>query len=222
LDKTTGTTVWTSTGFTDQSAYCSPILVERGCIRLVVTITARNVAGLDADTGKPIWAHPFDTDAKDPNQSVAPVYDDGRLYVTSGHRDGGQMLEISPDGRTVTPRWADKTLNTLHGGLVLIDGYVYGSNSKGKWVCLDIKTGQIMYETRGVGMGSILYADGMLYCYGEKGTLALVPAIPQSHNLISSFKIPQGDGPHWAHPVISNGRLYIRHDQFLMAYDVAL
>ncbi|MCX5770836.1 MAG: PQQ-like beta-propeller repeat protein [Candidatus Hydrogenedentes bacterium] len=221
LDRITGKTVWTSSGFSDQSAYCSPILIERGGIRLVVTITARNVAGLDADTGKLIWAHPFDTDAKDPNHSVAPVYDDGRLYVTSGHRDGGQMLEISPDGRTVAPRWSDKVLNTLHGGLVLVDGYVYGSNSKDKWVCLDLKTGQVMYQTRGVGMGSVAYADGMLYCYGEKGTLGLVRATSQSYDLISSFKVTQGDGPYWAHPVISGGRLYIRHGDFLMAYEVA-
>lgn len=221
LNKTTGKTIWTSAGFSDQSAYCSPILIDRGGICLVVTITARNVAAVDADSGKLVWTYPFDTNAKDPNHSVAPVYDNGRLYVTSGHRDGGQMLEISPDGRTVTPRWSDKVLNTLHGGLVLIDGYIYGSNSTGKWVCLDLKTGQVMYETRGVGMGSILYADGMLYCYGEKGALGLVPATPQSHELISQFKVTQGDGPHWAHPVISNDRLYIRHGEFLIAYDIA-
>ena len=221
LDKTTSNTVWTSTGFSDQSAYCSPILIERGGIHLVVTVTARNVAAVDAGTGKPVWLYPFDADAQDPNHSVAPVSENGRLYVTSGHRNGGQMLEISSDGRTVTPGWSDEVLNTLSGGLVLIDGYVYGSNSKGKWVCLDLKTGRVMYENRGVGMGSVLYADGMLYCYSDKGTLGLVRATPQSPDVISSFKVTQGEGPHWAHPVIANGRLYIRHGQYLMAYDVA-
>ena len=221
LDKTTGKTVWASAGFSDQSAYCSPIFLERGGLCLVVTITARYVAAIDADTGKPVWTYPFDTTAQDPNHSVAPVYEDGRLYVTSGHRDGGQMLDIAPDGRSVTPGWTDTVLNTLHGGLVLVDGYVYGSNSKDKWVCLDLKTGQVMYETRGVGMGSVLYADGMLYCYSDNGILALVRATPTAYDLISQFKVTQGDGPHWAHPVISNARLYIRHGDFLMAYDVA-
>lgn len=221
LDKVTGKTVWTSTGFSDQSAYCSPILIERGGICLVVTITARNVVAVDAGAGKPVWLYPFDINAQDPNHSVAPVYEDGKLYVTSGHRDGGQMLDLSPDGRTVTPGWSDDVLNTLSGGLVLVDGYVYGSSSKGRWVCLDINTGQVMYENRGVGMGSVLYADGMLYCYSDKGALGLVRATPQSPGVISSFKITQGEGPHWAHPVIADGRLYIRHGQFLMAYDVA-
>jgi len=78
-----------------------------------------------------------------------------------------------------------------------------------------------MYQTRGIGMGSLAYADGMLYCYAEKGTLALVRATPTAYDLISQFKVTQGDGPHWAHPVISSGRLYIRHAEFLMAYDVA-
>jgi len=220
LDKKTGKTLWTSAGFSDQSAYCSPILIERGGNCLVVTITARHVAGLDANTGNVIWTQPFDTKAEDPNHSVAPVYQDGRLYLTSGHGEGGRMFEISPDGRQATLRWTDTTLNTLHGGLVLIDGYVYGSNSRNRWVCLELKSGQVMYETNGVGMGSVAYADGMLYCYGDKGTLALVRTTPRAHELLSRFKVTQGEGPHWAHPVISGGRLYIRHGDFLMAYDV--
>ncbi len=140
LDKRTGKTVWTSTGFSDQSAYCSPILVKRGNLTLIVTITARHVAGLDADSGKLVWEQPFDTTAEDPNHSVAPVCQDGWLYATSGHRDGGQMYALSPDGRQATPSWTDTTLNTLHGGLLFIDGFVYGSNSRGKWVCLEAKS----------------------------------------------------------------------------------
>jgi outer membrane protein assembly factor BamB len=186
-----------------------------------VTITARHVAGLDANTGKLFWSQPFDTKADDPNHSVAPVFQDGRLYVTSGHGEGGQMFEISPDGREATPSWTDRVLNTLHGGLVLVDGYVYGSNSRDRWVCLDLKSGKVMYEAHGVGMGSVAYADGMLYCYGDKGMLGLVRAIPTAHELISRFKVTQGEGPHWAHPVISGGRLYIRHGGFLMAYNVS-
>jgi outer membrane protein assembly factor BamB len=221
LDKNTGKTLWTSAGFSDQSAYCSPILIERGGNSLIVTITARHVAGLDANTGKLFWSQPFDTKADDPNHSVAPVFQDGRLYVTSGHGEGGQMFEISPDGREATPSWTDRVLNTLHGGLVLVDGYVYGSNSRDRWVCLDLKSGKVMYEAHGVGMGSVAYADGMLYCYGDKGMLGLVRAIPTAHELISRFKVTQGEGPHWAHPVISGGRLYIRHGGFLMAYNVS-
>ncbi len=220
LDKQTGRTVWTSTGFTDQSAYCSPLLLKRGGLGLVVTITARHVVGLDADRGKLLWSQPFDTIAEDPNHSVSPVCQEDWLYVTSGHREGGQMYTLSPDGRSAAAAWEDKVLNTLHGGLLFMDGYVYGSNARGKWVCLEAKTGQVMYETTGVGMGSLVYADGMFYCYGEKGTVALVPVNPKAHEITSKFKITRGEGPHWAHPVISGGRLYIRHGDVLMVYAI--
>ncbi len=221
LDKSTGKTIWTTNGFTDQSAYCSPILIERGGLHIVVTITARHVAGIDADTGAVLWLHPFDTTAEDPNHSVAPVYDSGMIYVTSGHRKGGQMLELADNGRSVTLRWEDTVLDTSHGGLIALGGYVYGSNAKGKWVCLELKTGRVCYESDRVGAGSLTCAGGMLYCYTEKGMLNLVKATPNAYESVSSFKITKGEGQHWAHPVIANGKLYIRHGQCLMAYDIA-
>lgn len=220
LDKRTGETIWTTVGFSDQSAYCSPILVERGGSRLIVTVTARSLAGVDVETGELVWRAPFDVDAEDPNHSVSPVYEDGRIYITSGHRDGGCMYELAADGRSIEQRWTDENLNTLHGGLVTVEGHVYGTSTKGRWICLDLSTGNVMYETRGVGMGSVIYADGMLYCYGEKGRLGLVKAFPGEYQLVSSFEIPNGGGPHWAHPVISDGRLYVRHGNAIMAYDI--
>jgi outer membrane protein assembly factor BamB len=221
LDKLKGTTVWTTKGLSDQSAYCSPILVERGDLTLVVTITARSLVGIDIDSGDVVWRVPFDTDAEDPNHSVSPVYEDGCIYITSGHRKGGCMVELAADGKSIVERWTDETLNTLHGGLVIVAGNIYGSNTSNKWTCLDLRTGELMYETRGVGMGSLIYADGMLYCYGEKGTLGLVKAAPAEYQLIGSFKLPDGEGTHWAHPAISDGRLYIRHGSTIRAYDVS-
>ncbi|MCX5757822.1 MAG: PQQ-like beta-propeller repeat protein [Candidatus Hydrogenedentes bacterium] len=218
LDKKTGQTLWTSRGFSDQSAYCSPILVERGGNRLIVTITARHVVGISPVSGAVVWSQPFDTEAEDPNHSVSPVYNDGCLYATSGHRKGGQMFEIAADGKQSNLKWEDTTLSNLHGGLVIVDGYLYGTNLKDKWVCLELKSGAVMYEAAGVGMGSVTYVDGMLYCYGEKGTLALVKASPKGFEIVSSFKETHGAGQHWAHPVISGGRLYIRHGDALVMY----
>lgn len=220
LEKTSGRTIWTSKGFSEQSAYCSPILIERGGKRLIVTITAKSVVGLDPETGHLIWRQPQDPDAEDPNHSITPVHQEGCIYVTSGHGKGGQMLELSPDGQRISQRWVDRTLNCLHGGVVLIDGYIYGTNGKGKWVCLDLENGEVMYEAKGVGMGSMVYADGMLYCYGQKGTLGLVRVSPRGYELVSDLKVTYGKGQHWAHPVISGGRLYIRHGDALMAYDI--
>ena len=219
LDKMTGKTVWTSKGFNDQNAYCSPILVERGG-RQLITITAQFVAGFDPKSGEVIWNRPFDTGADKPNHSNSPVYADGRFYATSGHFKGGHMFELSADGKKADEKWADETLNTNHGGVVLVDGYIYGTNAKGHWVCLELATGKVMYDGEGVGPAALIYAEGMFYCYSEKGVLALVPAKPGECHPAGQFKVTQGDGQHWAHPTISNGRLYVRHGKVMMAYDI--
>jgi outer membrane protein assembly factor BamB len=220
LEKTSGQTIWTSRGLSEQSAYCSPILIKRGGNRIIVSITARSVVGLNPKTGDLIWRQPQDPDAEDPNHSVTPVYQEGCIYVTSGHGKGGQMLELSSDGHRISQKWVDTKLNCLHGGVVLIDGYIYGTSGKGRWICLNLKDGELMYEEKGIGMGSVTYADGMLYCYGQKGTLGLVRASPEGFDLVSDVKVKYGAGQHWAHPVISDGRLYIRHGHALMAYDI--
>ena len=235
LDKMTGETIWATTGLTESAAYCSPILIERGANRLLVTMIQRSVIGVDADNGKLVWRIPYETSYD--TAIVTPVYKDGCIYVTSvierRFTTGGIMFEISPmeslrtaDGTGFTKKWNDKTLDCHHGGVVLVDGYLYGSNfngiPRGDWVCLEWDTGKVMYETRWNGnKGSIIYADGMLYCYDENtGDVALVKPSPRAFEIVSSFRITQGSGKHWAHPAISDGRLYIRHGDTLMAYDI--
>ncbi|MBM3288999.1 MAG: PQQ-like beta-propeller repeat protein, partial [Candidatus Hydrogenedentes bacterium] len=220
LNKNTGETVWTTKGLSEQAAYCSPILIERGGRRLVVTMPAQSIVGIDASNGEVVWRQPFDEKETLQNHSVTPAYHDGLLYATSGHGAGGRMYEISADGRSISVKWEDTVLNTLHGGLVFLDGYVYGSSSSHRWVCLRAGDGNVMYRVSGVGLGSIIYADGRFYCYGEKGALALVRARPESFDIASSFKITAGGGEHWAHPVIAGGHLYIRHGDTLSAFDI--
>ena len=109
------------------------------------------------------------------------------------------------------------------GAVVLIDGYIYGSGHKRRgWHCLDWKTGKIQFSQRAVGSkGNIIYSDGMIYCYSENGTVALVKPDPQRLEVVSAFKIQKGSGEHWAHPVIKRARLYVRHGNALMVYDIA-
>jgi hypothetical protein len=227
LNKMTGETVWTSKGLSDNPCYSSLILVERGGNRLVVTMTENFVVGVDADTGKVLWIDKFEEYQKEPKpiNPVTPVYYNGCVYATSGYDNGGAMLELSEDGSKVSRKWVDTTLDCHHGGVVVVDGYIYGanwkSNKSGNWVCLDWDSGKVMYEKEWICKGSITYADGMLYCYEEKkGTVALVKASPDGFDVISSFEVSKGTGEHWAHPVVCDGRLYIRHGDTLMVYDV--
>jgi outer membrane protein assembly factor BamB len=228
LDKMTGRTIWATTGLDELSAYCSAILIERGANRLLVNLIQKSIVCIDADTGKLIWREPYETPSD--TGGVTPVYKDGYLYITSAvQREftrGGVMFELSVDGTSVTEKWNDQTLDSGHGGVVLVDGYLYGSTfdgiPKGDWICLDWDSGKVIYDNKWNGnKGSIIYADGMLYCYDENtGDVALVKPSPKRFEIVSSFRVTEGSGQHWAHPAISDGRLYIRHGDTLMAYDI--
>ncbi|MHC4362062.1 MAG: outer membrane protein assembly factor BamB family protein [Planctomycetota bacterium] len=216
LDKISGRKIWRTKGLSELSAYCSPVLVEWAGRRLVLTMVAKSVVFVDIETGEVVFRilHTARYDIS----AVAPIFKNGMLYVTNGYGYGGIMYEIAPDFSGYTKKWTDKKLDCHHGGVIFLDGHIYGAGSK-EWVCLELATGKVKWHAKGVGKGSVTYADGMLYCYGEKkGTLALVEATPAGYKERGSFDIPMGTAQHWAHPVISNGRLYIRHGNALMAY----
>ena len=222
LHKKTGKTAWTTNGLSEPSCFCAPILVTHGPTRQIVTVLTASIVAVEPAKGKVLWRQPYTGKNINP---VSPIYAGGHLYITSGYNDGGVMLKLADDGKSVDIKWKDKTLDVHHGGVVLVDGYLYGANwhnnRKGEWVCLDWKTGKPRYEFAWKGnKGSIITADGMLYCYGEKGIIALVKADPNEFKIISSFKVPLGNGEHWAHPAISDGRLYVRHGNVLMVYDI--
>ena len=227
LNKMTGKTVWAATELQEKGNYCSPILVERGGKKIIVTMLADHFVGIDAANGKVLWKDAFDDyfpDAKDINP-VSPVYYNGQIYTTSGYDDGGALYDLSADGLSIKRMWVDSTLDVHHGGVVLVDGVIYGSNWQGNrdgaWVALDWKSGAVLYEHKWINKGPIIYADGLLYLYTEKeGRVGLAKPNPQKFDLVSSFAVPLGEGEHWAHPSISNGRLYIRHGSALMVYDI--
>jgi outer membrane protein assembly factor BamB len=223
LNKKTGETIWASKSIGEKSAYCSPILIERGGTKLIVTMTENSIIGVDAEDGNMLWQYDcekYQGEPKDINPNT-PVYHDGCIYVTSGYEKGGAKLKLSEDGKKIeSQEWVNLKLDCHHGGVVLVDGYIYGSNMDGKWLCLNWDNGEIMYEKNWLGKGSITYAEEMLYCYAERGTVGLVKATPDDFTVVSSFKISKGDDEHWAHPVICDGRLYIRHGNALIAYDI--
>jgi len=141
------------------------------------------------------------------------------------HSSGGRLEAAADDAASVNLQYVDTILDVHHGGAVRLGNYIYGANWEhnrmGRWVCLDWSTGKVTYETEWYNKGSIISAEGMLYCYDEKtGHVGLVKANPEKFEVISEFEITHGTGPHWSHPVIKNGILYIRHTDALMAFNI--
>jgi outer membrane protein assembly factor BamB len=223
LNKLTGKVIWRTDSLSDISAYCSPILIKDARKNLIVTMTGSNVIGVNPESGKVLWKYPYR--GKCQAHAITPTYSNGQIFITSGYNDGAVMLKLAADGKSVKVAWKDDGFDTHHGGVILVDGHVYGTtwkgNSTGNWICVDWKTGKVRFDEKWKCKGSMVFADGMLYCYEEKGgTVGLVKPTPRGFKVISSFKVPAGDGKHWAHPVVSGGVLYIRHGSALMAYDV--
>jgi outer membrane protein assembly factor BamB len=235
LNKLTGETIWMTESLNDASAYVSPLLVQYGNKKIVVNVLNDHLIGVDAENGKILWK--YDYGALSPEEglkiwpgaphtnTITPLFQDGMLYVTGGYNHVGVMFRLSDDASSINLIWTDTTLDCHHGGVVLVDGSIYGSNwfdnSRGNWCSIDWKTGKMNYETNWFTKGSIICADGMLYCYEEKnGNFGLVRPDSQKFEVISTFKVQEGKGPHWAHPTIKNGILYIRHGEVVMAYDI--
>jgi outer membrane protein assembly factor BamB len=222
LDKATGEVAWKSpTADGALTAYASPALIEHHGLRIVLTMNVNGLIGVDADTGALLFQYPHET--RYGVNALMPIFHDGRIFISSGYGAGSEMLKLTVRGKKaqVEQVWQNKDLDNHHGGVLLVDGYLYGAAFKPKWVCLDWKTGKTMYSASGVGKGSLTYAEGMLYTLSESAKMGLVRATPEGHQVVSQLNLPKGgEGPSWAHPVICGGRLYLRHGNFLYAYEI--
>lgn len=221
LNRHTGATVKKININGETSTYCAPHIINHNGRRILVTMLAKSIVGVDVKTFSPLFQAEHETSYNiNPN---TPLYHDGFIYSVSGYGTGGQLFKLSDDGSKITKVWKDEELDSQMGASILVDGYLYGSGHKNRnWKCIDFKTGKMKYESRELGRkGNIIYADGMLYLYSEKGDIALVKPNPNKFEVVSSFKLDQGTGEHWAHPVINEGRMYVRHGNILNIYDIA-
>ena len=219
LNRFNGDLVWTSAGKGELSAYCTPLLVELPARKLLVTHTANHIIGLDAKTGELLWDYPHTNRwSVHPN---TPIFYKGDLFCFSGYGQGGVKLNLSEDGSSVTKDWTKTELDSRMGGTVVVDGYLYGSGDNAReWRCVNWETGEETYAAKDIAKGVTIYADGMLYCYSERGELALVKADPKAFEVVSETKVELGTNQHWAHPVINNGRLLVHHGDALIAYKI--
>ena len=222
LDKKSGAVIWRSTGFTDAPHYSSLIIAEIGGVRQYIQLTAASVVGVAAADGKVLWRTPR-------RGSVAviptPIESDGFVYVTSGYGAGCNLFQVTEKGGQFSVRevYANKVMTIHHGGAVKVGDFVYGFSDGKGWTCQDFKTGNAKWQDKGkLGKGSLTYADGHFYLRAEdKSTMALIEASPVGYREQGRFTPPDLSGKEtWPHPVVANGRLYIRDQDVLLCYDV--
>jgi outer membrane protein assembly factor BamB len=183
---------------------------------MIATGTDQGLVCVDARTGQTVWANAFS--AGNTANCPTPVYSDGYVFWANGYGKGGVCVKLGA-GAQANEAWTTRSMDCHHGGYVIVDGHIYG-NHGGGWVCLDLKTGQKKWENKAVGKGSVCWADGMLYLFGENGgQAALATCSPEGMQITGRVRVA-GQGPSWAHPVVAGGRLYLRYDTNLYCFDV--
>lgn len=232
LDKYTGATIWKSAVEGDpRPAYASAIAFDYQGQRQYVQFTAKSLVGVAASDGKPLWWYTRAANGAGINCST-PIHHDGHVFAASAYGAGGVWLKLKhdasglPDAEEV---WLSKKMQNQHGGVILFDGHLYGAhggNEGGALSCLEASTGKVRWDERdnperGVTKGSVALADGRLYYRVENGTMLLVEPSPERYIERGRFSQPdRSESPAWAHPVVANGKLYVRDHNVLLCYNV--
>lgn len=225
-----GEVIWEAQSLNEEPLYVSPALINHNNRKLIVTNTKHHIIGVDANSGELLWKVNYDEECEINgrvyyNHATTPIYHEGKIFIGHGQQFIGLQLGLSADGSAVEVLWKNKEINPHLGGAVLIDGYLYCSNfinnSMGNWVCVDWETGETKWSTKWYNKGSIISDNEMLYLYEEKtGHVGLAKISPEKLEVVSEFKIEKGTKQYWSHPVISDGKLYIRHGEVLLVYSV--
>ncbi len=223
LDKNTGRTLWKSK-IDARAGYASMIKATIAGVAQYVQLTADGVVGVDARDGRFLWRYDAPAHTKYGGINIStPICSDDRVFAAVGYGIGGGQVQVekTSEGFVAREVYFTKEMKNHHGGMVLLEGYLYGANDPGILTCLEFKTGKVMWRSREPGKCSILCADGMLYCRSEMGPISLVKAIPERCEVKGRFEQPdQSKQKAWPHIVIAHGRMYVRDQDLLLCYDV--
>jgi outer membrane protein assembly factor BamB len=225
LNKLSGEQIWSASREDDRGAgHASVVISQVGGLKVYVTTTASGPLGVRASDGKLLWSYPIEqTTAVIPT----PLVRDDLVFFTAGYGRGGALLRQVPTGsdevkiEEVYP--LNKDIGNKHGGVVLVGDYVYGdTEDRGTPFCAELMTGKVMWKERGAGKNSaaVAAADGRLYFLFADGTMSLVKANPEKYEEVSSFNIGETKRPAWSHPVILDGKLYLRNQDQILCYDI--
>jgi outer membrane protein assembly factor BamB len=214
LNKKTGDLIWKSQS--DRSGYSSGMPLQVGNTTQVIFFTHQRALALDLKDGRLLWDYP--KAANNVANVATPIINGNRVFISSDYGTGSGMVEIKADGKA-QEIYFTKDMRNHHSSSVLIGDYLYGFSSS-ILTAMKFDTGEVAWKNRSVGKGSLVFADGHLYCFSENGVVGLVEATPTGYVETGRFTIAQGNLPTWSHPVVAGGRLYLRDQDTIYAFDV--
>ena len=225
FNKKTGKIIWQSKQFTDGAQYSSIIPIDHNGAHQYIQLTMKSLVGLDSKTGEILWKSSW------PGRTAViptPVFNEGKVYIASGYSVGCKLVNIGPSNQ-VSDLWINKVMKNHHGGVILYGDHLYGYSDGNGWVCQEFKTGkEVWSEKRSLGKGCLTIAEGMMYCVDEgRGDVALATASPNGWKQHGKFRLnPQSKtrsrrGKIWTHPVVANGKLYLRDQEHVYCYNIS-
>jgi outer membrane protein assembly factor BamB len=219
LDKATGKTIWTTKELSDEAGYASPIVADIGGVRTVMTLTSAAGVGVRVSDGKLMWRNR--SAANNTANAATPVFSNNTVFYTSSYGTGGALLSLTPQNGEVRAQevYFTRDMQNHHGGVIVLGTTLYGFNNS-IMAALELSTGKTLWRNRSVGKGAITFADGRFYILGEDHVMGLAEASPAGYQERGRFSIPDQGWPSWAHPVVSGGRLYIRNQGTVSAFDI--
>ena len=216
--------MWKAAELTSGAHYASIVIMEHAGHDEAVQLLPDQLVGVDAANGKVLWSVPW---TRPPAAIPTPLVRDNLVFAASGYGTGCVLVELSDD-HTPKKLYDNKVMKNKQGGVVLVGDHLYGHSEGVGWVCQEFKSGEQVWRDRDVmGMGSVVLADGLMYCVGEDdGDVALVEPSTEGWKERGRFtmepqsEIRSGRGKVWTHPVVANGRLYLRDQDLVYCYDI--
>jgi outer membrane protein assembly factor BamB len=217
VNKANGKLLWKSEG--DTAGYSSAVLHEVGGVRQAIVFTGQRALGLDIDNGRVLWS--YNRVSNRVANIATPIARGNHVFLSSDYGTGAALLELTPSAGAIAARevYFTRDMRNHHASSVLIGDYLYGFSSA-ILTAMKFDTGEVAWRDRSVGKGSLVFADDRLYLFSERGVAALAEATPTGYREHGRFSLETGSLPTWTHPVVSNGKLFLRDQDTVYAYDV--
>jgi outer membrane protein assembly factor BamB len=217
LRKSDGSILWKSES--DEAGYSSAVLHEIGGIRQAIFFTGERALGVDVGSGRLLWS--YNQVANRTANIATPIVRRNRVFLSSDYGTGAALLELTAADGGITARevYFTRDMRNHHASSVLVGEHLYGFSSA-ILTAMNFNTGQVAWRDRSVGKGSVIYADERLYLFSEGGVVGLAEANPAAYREHGRFTLKTGNLPTWSHPVVADGKLFLRDQDRIYAYDV--